>query len=98
MSFLDQLAFGPGRDRKAWTRGLAMAIAVLAVAVGILYLTVFGDYAFLRASVYTGTPTGEYHAIGERLAARALKKNGNLRVVATAGSMENLARLGGKNG
>ena len=98
MSFLDQLAFGPGRDRKAWTRGLAMAIAVLAVAVGILYLTVYGDYAFLRASVYTGTPTGEYHAIGERLAARALKKNGHLRVVATAGSIENLARLGGEKG
>ena len=56
-----------------------MVIAVLAVAVGVLYLTVSGDFAFLRASLYTGTPMGEYHAIGERLAARALRKNGHLR-------------------
>ncbi|MBV9739682.1 MAG: hypothetical protein JOZ30_08590 [Hyphomicrobiales bacterium] len=75
-----------------------MAIVVLAVAVGILYLTVSGDFAFLRASVYTGTETGEYHAIGERLAARALKKNGHLRIVATAGSIENIAHLVGENG
>ena len=75
-----------------------MAIAVVAVAVGVLYLTVSGDFAFLRASVYTGTPTGEYHAIGERLAARALKRSGHLRVVATAGSIENIAHLVGEYG
>jgi TRAP-type uncharacterized transport system substrate-binding protein len=75
-----------------------MVIAVLAVAIGVLYLTVSGDFAFLRASLYTGTPMGEYHAIGERLAARALKKNGRLRVVATAGSIENIARLVDQNG
>ena len=56
-----------------------MAIAVLAVAAAVLYFTVSGDYAFLRASVFTGSPTGQYYAIGERLAARALKKNGHLR-------------------
>src|SRR5271170_1647615 len=98
MSFLDQLAFGPGRDRKAWTRVLLMAIAVVAVAVGVLYLTVSGDFTFLKATVYTGAPAGEYHAIGERLAARALKKNGHLRVVATAGSIENIARLVSEGG
>ena len=85
MSFLDQLAFGPGRDRRAWARIFLMAIAVLAVAAVILYFTVSGDYAFLRASVYTGAPTGQYHATGDRLAARALKRNGRLSVVATAG-------------
>src|SRR5271157_5141790 len=98
MSFLDQLAFGPGRDRRAWARGVLVAIAVLAVAAAILYFTVSGDYAFLRASIYTGAPTGQYHATGERLAARALKKNGRLSVVATAGSVENIARLAGENG
>ena len=98
MSFLDQLAFGPGRDRRAWARGLMMAIAVLAIAAAVLYFTVSGDYAFLRASVLTGAPSGQYHATGERLAARALKRNGHLAVVATAGSVENIARLVGENG
>lgn len=70
-----------------------MALALLAVAVGLLYLTVSGDFSFLRASVFTGAPTGEYHEIGERLASLALKKRGQLRVVATAGSIENIAHL-----
>jgi TRAP-type uncharacterized transport system substrate-binding protein len=98
MSFLDDLAFGPGGDRRAWVRGLLIALAVLTVAAAVLYFTVSGDYAFLRGSVLTGAPTGAYHALGERLAARALKKNGHLKVVATAGSIENIARLVGENG
>jgi TRAP-type uncharacterized transport system substrate-binding protein len=98
MSFLDQLAFGPGGDRKAWARGLLIGLAILALAGGLLYYTVSGDYAFLRASIFTGAPTGAYHSLGERLAARALKKNGRLKVVATAGSIENIARLVGENG
>ena len=98
MSFLDQLAFGPGRDPKGWARILLIAIALLAVAAAILYLTVSGDYAFLKASLYTGSPAGQYHAVGERLAERALKKNGHLTVVASAGSVENVARLVGENG
>jgi TRAP-type uncharacterized transport system substrate-binding protein len=75
-----------------------LAIAVLAVAAAILYFTVSGDYAFLRASVFTGAQTGQYHATGERLAARAHKRNGHLSVVVTAGSVENIARLVGENG
>ena len=98
MSFLDYLAFGPGHERRAWARGVLVTIMVLAGAAGILYLTVSGDYAFLRASVYTGAPTGQYHTIGDRLATRALKRNGRLSVVATAGSIENIRRLVGENG
>ena len=75
-----------------------MALAVLALAAGLLYYTVSGDYAFLRAAILTGSPTGAYHALGDRLAARALKKNGHLKVAATAGSIENIARLVGENG
>ena len=98
MSFLDELAFGPGRDWRAWVRALLLLVALVALAAAILYFTVAGDYAFLRASVYTGAPTGAYHTVGERLAARALKKNGHLKVVVTAGSVENIKRLVGENG
>ena len=93
MSFLDELAFGPGRSAQAWIRALLLLLALLAVAAALLYVTVSGDYAYLKASVYTGAPTGEYHAVGERLAARALKKKGRLDIVATAGSIENIQRL-----
>ena len=97
MSFLDELAFGPGRNWRAWVRWALLALALLAVAAALLYLTVAGDYAFLRAAVYTGAPTGEYHTVGERLAARARKQNGRLNVVVTAGSVENIKRLVGEN-
>ena len=98
MSFLDELAFGPGRDWRAWIRWILLTLALLALAAAILYFTVAGDYAFLKAAVYTGSPTGEYHAVGERLAARALKNNGHLNVVVTAGPVENIKRLAGENG
>jgi TRAP transporter TAXI family solute receptor len=98
MSFLDELAFGPHGNRRTWARGLLIALALLGAVAALLYYTVSGDYAFLRASVLTGAPTGAYHALGDRLAARALKKNGHLKIVATAGSVENIARLVGENG
>ena len=98
MSLLDDLAFGPSGGRKAWVRGLLIALAALAAVAALLYYTVSGDYAFLRASILTGSPTGAYHALGDKLAARARKKNGHLKVVATAGSVENIARLVGENG
>ncbi len=75
-----------------------MGIAALAVAAAILYFTVSGDYAFLKASIYTGGATGQYHATGERLAARARKRSGRLSVVATDGSVDNIARLAGESG
>ena len=98
MSFLDELAFGPHGNRRTWARGLLVALALLGAVAALLYYTVSGDYAFLRASVLTGAPTGAYNALGQRLATRALKKNGHLKIVATAGSVENIARLVGENG
>jgi TRAP-type uncharacterized transport system substrate-binding protein len=98
MSFLDQLAFGPGRDRRAWAKIFLIAAVIIAIAAAILYLTVYGDYAFLRASVFAGERAGQYFATGERLATRAFRKNGHLRVIETAGTVENIARLSGGNG
>src|SRR5271166_6402779 len=83
MSFLDELAFGPGRNWRAWVRALLLLVVLVALAAAILYLTVAGDYAYLKAAVYTGAPTGEYHTVGERLA---------------AGAVENINRLVGENG
>jgi TRAP-type uncharacterized transport system substrate-binding protein len=68
----------------------AAALAVVAVA------SLFGiarDYAYLHASLLTGTPMGNYHALGELLAERAGKGHGTLDVVATAGSVDNIRRL-----
>ena len=55
MSFLDELAFGPNGNRRTWARGLLIALALLAAVAALLYYTVSGDYAFLRASVLTGS-------------------------------------------
>src|SRR5579871_3543507 len=61
MSFLDQLAFGPGRDRKSWARVGLIAAAVAALAVALFYFTVSGDFAFLKADILTGSPGGQYY-------------------------------------
>ena len=68
----------------------AAALAVVAVA------SLFGiarDYAYLHASLLTGTPMGNYYALGEKLAARAATGHGTLDAIATAGSVDNLGRL-----
>jgi len=68
----------------------AAALAVLAIA------SLFGiarDYAYLHATLLTGTPMGNYYALGERLAARARSGHGTLDVVATAGSVDNIQRI-----
>jgi TRAP-type uncharacterized transport system substrate-binding protein len=98
MSFLDELAFGFGRDWRAWARWLLTLIALVALAAGAIYYIVDSDYSYVKASLYTGAATGEYHAVGERLAARAKKKRGRLTVVETPGSVENVRRLVGENG
>src|ERR1700733_8634015 len=68
----------------------AAALAVVAVA------SLFGiarDYAYLHATLLTGTPMGNYYALGEKLAARARSGHGTLDVVATAGSVDNIERI-----
>ncbi len=98
MSFLDELAFGPGRNWRAWVRWLLMLIALVALVMAAAYFIIADDYSYVKASVYTGATTGQYYAVAERLAARARKKHGRLNVVETAGSVENVKRLAGENG
>ncbi len=78
---------------KGIIRFLLLAVAVLAVIVVASVFGISRDYAYLHASLLTGTPTGNYYALGQELAARAGKGHGRLDVVATAGSVDNLRRL-----
>jgi hypothetical protein len=66
----------------------AAAIAALAAHFGIAY-----DYGYLRASILTGVPDGQYHITAMRLAERAKRERGSLTVDSTQGSVENVSRL-----
>jgi TRAP-type uncharacterized transport system substrate-binding protein len=66
----------------------AALIAALAAAFGIAR-----DYGYLRATILTGSPGGQYHALATRLADRATREHGILTVIPTAGSIENVRRL-----
>jgi TRAP-type uncharacterized transport system substrate-binding protein len=78
-------------------KGLIRLSLLVAAAVAVVALaSLFGiarDYAYLHASLLTGTPMGNYHALGDKLAERARRGHGTLDVVATAGSVDNIQRL-----
>ena len=84
-------AFSP-RGKGLIRISLLVAAAVAVVALASLF-GIARDYAYLHASLLTGTPMGNYHALGERLAERARRGRGTLDVVATEGSVDNIARL-----
>jgi hypothetical protein len=68
-------------------------IAAAASAFGIAR-----DYGYLHASILTGSPGGQYHALATRLADRAKREHGTLVVIPTAGSIENVSRLANARG
>src|SRR4029077_2046136 len=63
-------------------------VAGLAAAFGIAR-----DYGYLHASILTGSPGGQYHALATRLSEQARRMHGTLTVIPTAGSIENVSRL-----
>src|SRR5262245_35993573 len=67
---------------------VAALIAAMAAAFGIAR-----DYGYLRASILTGSAGGQYQALATRLSERARRQHGTLRVISTAGSIENASRL-----
>ena len=79
---------GKGVLRLAFLFCIAAAVAALAGAFGIAR-----DYGYLHASILSGTPGGEYHAVATRLSERARREHGTLTVIPTAGSIENVTRL-----
>jgi TRAP-type uncharacterized transport system substrate-binding protein len=79
---------GKGLIRFSLFATAALVVVALASLFGIAR-----DYAYLHASLLTGTPMGNYHALGDKLAERAGKGHGTLDVVTTAGSVDNIQRL-----
>ncbi|MEJ0076956.1 MAG: TAXI family TRAP transporter solute-binding subunit [Alphaproteobacteria bacterium] len=79
---------GRGVLRLAFLFCIAAAVAALAGAFGIAR-----DYGYLHASILSGSPGGQYHALATRLSERARREHGTLTVIPTAGSIENVTRL-----
>jgi TRAP-type uncharacterized transport system substrate-binding protein len=89
--------------RGAWRgKGLVRAsLLLVAAAVIAAVASAFGiarDYGYLHASILTGSPGGQYHALATRLADRAKREHGTLVVIPTAGSIENVSRLASGRG
>ena len=81
-----------------WRRKGLVRISLLLIAAAVIagIAAAFGiarDYGYLRASILTGAPGGQYHTLATRLADRAGREHGSSTVIPTAGSIENVSRL-----
>jgi len=84
---------GKGLLRAALLLFAGAVIAAIAAAFGIAR-----DYAFLHASILTGSPEGWYYTLASRVADRAQREHGSVVAVPTAGSVENVSRLAAGRG
>jgi hypothetical protein len=84
---------GKGLVRSLLLVAAAAAVAAFAAGFGIAH-----DYGYLRASILTGSEGGQYYALATRLADRARREHGTLKVIPTAGSIENITRLAAGRG
>jgi TRAP-type uncharacterized transport system substrate-binding protein len=76
-------------------RAVFLLVVSAMVAAVISSYGIIRDYGTFRASVLTGSSGGAYYNLASRLAERAKRDGGRLDVIATAGSIENIARLSG---
>ena len=87
----------PGLPVSWWGKGLVRASLLLVAAAAVAAVaSSFGiarDYGYLRTSLLSGSPGGNYYALATRLAERAKREHGSLTVIPTAGSIENVSRL-----
>jgi TRAP-type uncharacterized transport system substrate-binding protein len=84
--------FGKGIVRFLLLMIAAGAIAAFAAGFGIVH-----DYSYLRASILTGSQGGHYYTLASHLAERAGREKGELKVISTAGSIENVSRLASRD-
>lgn len=89
--------FGSWRG-KGLLRTLLLLIAAAAVATLASTFGISHDYGYLRASLLSGVPGGQYYTLATRLASRVKHEHGSLIVVPTAGSIENVTRLAENRG
>jgi TRAP-type uncharacterized transport system substrate-binding protein len=83
---------------KGFVRFLLLMVAAAAVAAFAASFGIAHDYSYLRASILTGSQGGQYYALASRLADRAALEHGTLKVIPTAGSIENVNRLAAGRG
>ncbi len=74
-------------------RLLALVLSLVALAVVVARLDLRPSLGHVHLRLLSGPPEGNYHAMGEAVAAAAAKRGGRIESVATAGSLENVARL-----
>jgi uncharacterized protein len=83
---------------KGLIRALLLLIAAALIAAAASAFGIAHDYGYLHASILTGSPGGQYHALATRLADRAKREHGTLVVIPTAGSIENVSILANARG
>jgi TRAP-type uncharacterized transport system substrate-binding protein len=85
-----------GAQRTPW-RNLAVATLVFAAVVGGFFIAATSprnpDLSYVNVAILSGSEEGNYHATIAKAAAEAQRRHGRLSNVASAGSIENIARL-----
>ncbi|MEY4550457.1 MAG: hypothetical protein RL685_6652 [Pseudomonadota bacterium] len=71
----------------------ALLLALLGLGLLVGQLDLRGDFRRLDAGFLSGFPEGNYQVIARELAERAARERGQLRVVVSEGSSDNIARL-----
>jgi TRAP-type uncharacterized transport system substrate-binding protein len=87
---------GSSRDSAGWSTGAKTALLLAALALLGLLIAIVEPSPTLRhvrVGFLSGSASGNYHAVVERIAAEVRRRNGDVRNVASAGSAENVERL-----
>ena len=80
---------GPSRAIKS----LVLFAAFIAIAYAATRISREPDLSHVDVAILSGSAQGNYHAIVDKAAAEAKRRSGRIANVASAGSVENLARL-----
>jgi TRAP-type uncharacterized transport system substrate-binding protein len=95
------MAAMPARKSSARTKAprlVAILLALAALAVGVARMDLRPSLAHVHLRLLSGPAEGNYHVIGDDVAAAAARKRGVVENVQTAGSMDNLDRLAKASG